>query len=114
MSRPRAGLSAAETTKPKEKAPAVMSRDQPNSMGDRREEQREGGARIDAHRHGDESHGDDDPAIEERQARRQRGNGRPHGHDPYRFAGGASISGEVMVERRERAGRPNIKSSGAQ
>ena len=31
MSRPRAGLRAAETRKPKEKAPAVTPRSQPNS-----------------------------------------------------------------------------------
>ncbi len=31
MSRPRVGLSAADTRKPKEKAPAVTPRSQPNS-----------------------------------------------------------------------------------
>src|SRR5688500_8824344 len=35
---------------------------------DRREEQRERGARVDAHAHGDERHGDDDPAVKERPA----------------------------------------------
>ena len=37
---------------------------------DRREEEREGGARVDADRHGDEGDGHDDPTVEEGQARR--------------------------------------------
>ena len=39
----------------------------PAELGeDRWEQQREGGARVDAYGHGHEHHGDDDPAIEER------------------------------------------------
>src|SRR3989441_11726751 len=44
---------------------------------DRREEQREGGARVDPHAHRDESDGHDDPAVEEGQCQR------------IRFAGGS-------------------------
>src|SRR5207302_10217320 len=38
---------------------------------DRREEQREGGARIDPHAHRDEGDGHDDPAVEEGQCHRR-------------------------------------------
>src|SRR5262249_33794353 len=66
ISRPTSGLSSAETKKPKENTPAVTPRSQPDSS-------RTGGngsenavrARADADRHGDEAHGDDDPAVEE-------------------------------------------------
>src|SRR2546428_676883 len=44
---------------------------------DRREEQREGGARVDPHAHRDEGDGHDDPAVEEGQCQR------------IRFAGGS-------------------------
>src|SRR5207249_4277315 len=42
---------------------------------DRREEQREGGPRVDADGHGDEGHGHDQPAVEEGQSHRTRSHG---------------------------------------
>ena len=69
--RPSVGLRAAETTKPNENAPAVTPRSQPNSVEDRRKQQRESGTRVDADAHRDKGDGDDDPAVEEWEAHGQ-------------------------------------------
>src|SRR2546426_4030087 len=75
--RPRVGLRTAETRKPKENAPACYAPLPAELVEDRREEQREGGARVGPHANRDEGDGDDDPAVEEGQCQR------------IRFAGGS-------------------------
>jgi hypothetical protein len=66
INRPISGLTAPETRKPNEKAPAVTPRSHPNSpmMGGKNS-----GAGVHPDRHGDERHDDDDPAVKE---------GKPH------------------------------------
>src|SRR2546426_3809287 len=75
--RPRVGLRTAETRKPKENAPGRYAPLPADLVEDRREDQREGGARVAPHAHRDEGDGYDDPAVEEGQCQR------------IRFAGGS-------------------------
>jgi len=58
MSRPRNGPRSAEAKNPNEKAPAVTPRPA-ELVENRREQEREGGPRVDADAHGDERDRDD-------------------------------------------------------
>ena len=56
-------------------------------IDDRRKEQRKGGAGVDADRHGDEGHGDDDPAVKE---------GKPH-QGPLKVFKTSQVRGGVLL-----------------
>ena len=81
--RPISGLTAAGNQEAERKGAGGDAAFPSELVDDRRKEQRERGARVDADRHGDEGHGDDDPAVKEGQPhqrtfRRADRRGQPH------------------------------------
>ena len=79
ISRPTNGLMNAETKNPNEKMPATTPRSQPNSSRIGGNSSENAVRALTPIAHGDEGRRDDDPAIEDRQAREARaGGGRVH------------------------------------